>query len=1583
MIKMEKNLKRKLNPRRIRKMDKEHRKFIVNLMIIINLIFTLLYPINYQHRKSLNRQKGRVIQTENIYDLDIDPDLEDLINDPDQQKRIIHLLAKLKPNAYESFLSHIQRIPDLQIERFFREFSMVRLKGKVSEIHSILDSPFLEGLYMDSSHKIEIKNSSPSKLHLSNPIEYTNASDIIESEGIPQKLGSNKSDNGKDTIIAILDSGIDIPGQIGGELDDLDDNSSTLDPKIYGSVSMVPYEPLYYSDFKGSGTFHAGVAAGTSGRNKTFQGIAPQSFLLNVKVVDSFGLTYSSFVISGIEWAIQHDADVICLPWTFPGFYNDPISIAINEAVKEGFAVVTPAGDDGPSYTSVLTPGQSLGAITVGSYDPNKNKVSNFSGRGPTYDLRTTPDVIAPGVNIVGPRAQDIVDYSGLNTSLFSESDLTIPDFNVDVPDFGTPINENFTSVSSTTAATAIVSGACAILISLFPLATPQLIKISLMKTAVPLYENTQDQGRGLINVTAAALWLNQYFSLNYSLRTRVPRPSIYPGAISNQDYRDLCQEPEYTNWSCYNIYAPMSTQVTMPVMFINDNTTLNLTQMDIHLPLNQFAVSYNKTGYLFSELTVYKELESITPYSGYDAADYARWGGIIGLNRELFITVILETWAYTFNGTTGDQPNYNDRVTGFKFTFNFLNYGEKIYKNFTLHSFFKSDLYLNEKNITDPYNLDKIQNATYDDEIHYDPDNKLIYALDSIEKEQNSNKEYTSFCFNSTSHPLDRWEINRSSVLFSSLFQKKYDWSNKNESNTANNSIDLGFVQSWHLDSFFKPNEHLNFSGIFSVGKGNTTTESLTRMIKAIEIIKTNVTHPLVKDMAVIQGNSKRVSKLGETVKVDAYIINMGNIKINSTEFWFIANLSSQTGEINLFSSINSINNWKPMDMLHFEVEWTPLQEGVIIFSFLVGGSSLLSIPDDALQNNYIVRTHIIYNSSILKSHLSEMILITPDYFPQKPFILQNPGDIAALNVTIISPVTLNDLRIEFNPKYQSISQTTFQSIDQTSYHHKIPLIFIVPMFYQKGFYLENIDFLINNGDICLTLPVQFKIEDTKGRIMFDGIHNEITQGINPQNISLSGLSFNILQERMDYIFGDFYSFRESFSSIQPLGMSMMQIIPNLNLSDILRSQIEIGTFSEGLAADVEEDYSFALNYIFKGENFFTFSENLTTDYYTYDLVKFFDSLVICDPEKPFTPSEISNLTKYIELGGNLIVFAENASENALSSINNLISSSNLMFSNQTDGNINLNLSYQNYDYNLSLQAPMNIIKKNISKSAGIRLNDYIGYSQIQKGHILLIGDEDIITEQYINQYENKKFVTDFILSLTNQTLDLGYDLSKSTVKKGEKTYLSINLQNSNQSELIQKDFLSLMGFVDETGQRINPQLFGYELPVMPLLKTNSTAFYGYFDSEWAPAGTSSINIVLYLDTPSTLAETISFNLTIIPADLKDGFERYKPRTSPYEQLFDILFLGLFLLSLAIIWAYSAEKWKLRHRYVEIDEKKKNLVENYFSSLHSELEKLTKAINSKKLDNLQKIRYLLRQKDEVQNQIDKIKKIATELGEK
>jgi len=300
--------------------------------------------------------------------------------------------------------------------------------------------------------------------------------------------------NGSGIVIAILDTGID---KNHPDLDDLDDNPLTNDPKVIYEVSFVDYDydgipdedPM---DYHGHGTHCAGIAAGTGeASGYTYVGVAPGAYLMNVKVLDSSGGGYWDWIISGIEYATfgpdgiantGDEADIISMSLGGAGSPRDPVSMAVNNAWDYGIIVVVAAGNSGSQYYTVASPAGASKVITVGATDKSGN-LASFSSRGPSIELRMKPDIVAPGVSIIAPRAN--------NTYM------------------GSVINDYYTSASGTSMATPHVAGASALLLQAFPTSSNNEIKVAIMSSAVDLGYPSYAQGAGLLDVYAAYCFLN------------------------------------------------------------------------------------------------------------------------------------------------------------------------------------------------------------------------------------------------------------------------------------------------------------------------------------------------------------------------------------------------------------------------------------------------------------------------------------------------------------------------------------------------------------------------------------------------------------------------------------------------------------------------------------------------------------------------------------------------------------------------------------------------------------------------------------------------------------------------------------------------------------------------------------------------------------------------------------------------------------------------------------------------------------------------------------------------------------------
>jgi len=278
--------------------------------------------------------------------------------------------------------------------------------------------------------------------------------------------------NGSGVKVAILDTGIDSTH--------LDFSFPNGTSKIINSISFTGEST---ADGFGHGTHCASIAAGTGAASAgQYVGVAPGATILNVKVLDNSGEGLESWIISGIQWAVDNKANILSMSFgaTDGGDGSDPLSTTVNWATNQGAVCVVAAGNSGSEMYTICTPGVAELAITVGA-STKTDVVASFSSRGPTSDYRIKPDVLAPGVNIVAARAR--------GTSM------------------GTPIPQyyNYTMASGTSMATPHVSGAVALLLDAHPSWSPMRVKMALANYARDLGGSVLDQGTGRIDVCKAA----------------------------------------------------------------------------------------------------------------------------------------------------------------------------------------------------------------------------------------------------------------------------------------------------------------------------------------------------------------------------------------------------------------------------------------------------------------------------------------------------------------------------------------------------------------------------------------------------------------------------------------------------------------------------------------------------------------------------------------------------------------------------------------------------------------------------------------------------------------------------------------------------------------------------------------------------------------------------------------------------------------------------------------------------------------------------------------------------------------------
>ncbi|GAA2464162.1 type VII secretion-associated serine protease mycosin [Winogradskya humida] len=259
---------------------------------------------------------------------------------------------------------------------------------------------------------------------------------------------AHKLSRGDGVIVAVIDSGVDAGH-----------------PDLAGAV--LPGEDLVSdgqdgrSDVDGHGTQMAGIiAAHGHGDGGGTLGVAPNAKVLPIRLsINAFGT--SGEAVKAVTFAQKHGAGVINM--SFGSADDAPVQAAIRAALAADIVVVASSGNRGEPGGDF--PGRYPEVLTVGATDP-ADRIASFSITGPQVDLT------APGVDIV---------TTGINSSGYYQG-------------------------SGTSEATAVVSGAAALVRSRFPELSAAEVVHRLTATATDAGDPGRDDsyGYGRLNIVAA-----------------------------------------------------------------------------------------------------------------------------------------------------------------------------------------------------------------------------------------------------------------------------------------------------------------------------------------------------------------------------------------------------------------------------------------------------------------------------------------------------------------------------------------------------------------------------------------------------------------------------------------------------------------------------------------------------------------------------------------------------------------------------------------------------------------------------------------------------------------------------------------------------------------------------------------------------------------------------------------------------------------------------------------------------------------------------------------------------------------------
>lgn len=389
----------------------------------------------------------------------------------------------IKPGYISSLESH-----GIKIENNLKWFNAVSAYLTDQQFEEIFKLNFVDKIekvkILKFNSKLpEVTGPLSKKFNLDFPLNYGGSFDQLQLSDIP--IVHSKGITGEGVLLGMLDTGFDWKNHeslqnatIIAEYDFVNKDSVTSDEgndvpgqHRHGTLTFSVVGGFKDSSLIGSAFGSDFVLAKTEDiRSETH--VEEDNYAAALQWMENLGVDITS---SSLGYN-QFDASTYSYTYEDMDGNTTIVTRAAEIAFRKGVLTVNSAGNEGgTSWFYIIAPADGFNTIGVGAVNIN-NQVANFSSRGPSFDGRIKPDIVADGVSVLGASAGNFNGY---------------------------------TRASGTSLSAPIASGTASLLLSAHPYLKNTQLRNILFETAGNTTTPNNERGYGLLSALRAVEFPN------------------------------------------------------------------------------------------------------------------------------------------------------------------------------------------------------------------------------------------------------------------------------------------------------------------------------------------------------------------------------------------------------------------------------------------------------------------------------------------------------------------------------------------------------------------------------------------------------------------------------------------------------------------------------------------------------------------------------------------------------------------------------------------------------------------------------------------------------------------------------------------------------------------------------------------------------------------------------------------------------------------------------------------------------------------------------------------------------------------